>query len=129
MAEMRNFEAEASAWVGKHLPFHNANPQEQPQETHVTRISDAKAAIDRAAQQLASIGSNQLAEAIADAGIGKTFTPGDVGLVLAVIRAIEHGPGLATTPAVTFSGKSPFDLPRNDRMTEDPALVTCNDVR
>ena len=39
------------------------------------------------------------AEAIADAGIGKTFTPGDIGLVLAMIRAIEHGPGLATPAA------------------------------
>jgi len=22
-------------------------------------------------------------------------------------------------------GKSPFDLPRTDRLTEDPALITC----
>lgn len=73
--------------------------QENPQETHMTRIADAKAAIDRAQAQLAGIGSNQLAEAIADAGLGTSFTPGDIGLVLAVIRAIEHGPGLATPAA------------------------------
>lgn len=101
MPEMRNFEAEAAAWVRQHIPHgqHAEKPQERPQEDHMTRIADAKAAIDQAAQQLAGIGSNQLAEAIADAGLGKTFTPGDVGLVLAVIRAIEHGPGLATPVA------------------------------
>ena len=70
--------------------------QDQPQESRMSRITDAKAAIDHAAQQLAGIGSNPLADAIADAALGKTFTPGDISLVLAMIRAIEHGPGLAT---------------------------------
>lgn len=96
MAEMRNFEAEAEEAVLGRIP---ASTPGTPQEGHMTSISNAKAAIDQAAQQLAVIGSNHLAEAIADAGIGTTLTPGDISLVLAVIRAIEHGPGLTAVTA------------------------------
>ena len=71
--------------------------QTNPQENRMTRISEARAAIDHAAKQLAGINANPLAEAITDAGIGLSFTPTDISLIIAMIRAIEHGPG--TQPA------------------------------
>jgi hypothetical protein len=78
----------------RHPGQHPENPQEQPQESHVTsRIADARAAIDHAAQQLAAVPQNALADAIADEGAGLSFGAPEIALVLAVIHGIEHGPG------------------------------------
>jgi hypothetical protein len=60
----------------RHPGQHAANPQ----ETRMTsRITDAKNAIDHAAKQLASLGSNALAEAIADEGAGQSSTASSTG--------------------------------------------------
>lgn len=84
-------------WVGRDQ---HANTQDHPQETRMpSKYADAKDALDRVGAMLAAVPQNQLAEAIADAGVGLTFTPGDVGLVVAVVRAIEHGPGLTAAAA------------------------------
>ena len=64
----------------------------------MTRIADAKNAVDHAQAQLASLTGNALAEAIAESGLGQVFGPDDIGLVLAVVRAIEQGPGTLVKP-------------------------------
>jgi hypothetical protein len=85
-----------------HIPHHAqpaASPQDHPQETHMSKLANALDAVNHAQAQLAAIPANALAEAIADAGLGQSFTPADIGLVVAMVRAIEHGPGLvAGTP-------------------------------
>lgn len=96
MPKMGDLFHEAEEAVFSHIHGQHANPQ----ESHMpNKFADAKDALDRVGAMLAAQPQNQLAEAIADAGVGMAFTPGDIGLVLAMIRAIEHGPGLATPAA------------------------------
>jgi len=90
---MRNSIGEALADEWKALRHHQDHPQTAQETTVASRITEAKNAIDHAAQQLAGLTGNPLAEAIAEAGVGLAFQPDDVRLVLAMIRAIEHGPG------------------------------------
>jgi len=72
----------------------------------MSRITDAKAAIDHAAQQLATVATNPLADAIVEAGVGLSFGPKDVQLTLAMIDAIDkHGPG--TNQVLTYGSAEP----------------------
>lgn len=105
MPKMGDLFHEAEEAVFSHIP-HHAQPAASPQETRMTKLADARAAIDHAAQQLAAVPQNALADAIADEGAGLSFGPPEISLVLAVIHGIEHGPGaqaLTMTPQVSFS--------------------------
>jgi hypothetical protein len=82
-------------WQAIRHPGHHPN---NPQEQRMSRITEARNAIDHASQQLAAMAANPLADAIADAGIGASFTAKDVQLALAMLGAIDKfGPG--TNPA------------------------------
>ena len=91
----------ASEWQHiRHPRFHGLaydhpatqHDQTDTQESQMSRITDAKNAIDHASQQLAAMAANPLADAIAEAGVGAAFGPADVAVVMNLIQAIEHGP-------------------------------------
>jgi hypothetical protein len=77
-------------WAHLRHPHHD--PQTAQESTAMSRIAAAQGAIQHAQEQLAGLTGNALAEAIAEAGVGLAFQAEDIRLVLAMIRAIEHGP-------------------------------------
>ena len=99
--------------LGHYLHRHNhpitiestpPSPQDQPQEQRMSRITDAKNAIDNAQAQMAglmALAANPLVEAIAKTGVGQSFTAKDVQLALAMLDAIDkYGPG--TNQVLTY---------------------------
>lgn len=95
---MENF----GEWAHLRHPAQHANAQDHPQESRMpSKFADAKDALDRVGAMLAAVPQNQLAEAIVEAGVGQSFTPKDVQLALAMIRAIDqYGPG--TNQVLTY---------------------------
>ena len=109
MSVIENFEewAHQRRQQHGHLGRHDQPHATTQESTMASRIDEAQAAIAHAAQTLAAIPPHPLAEALAESGDGATLSRDQAGLVIAMIRAIEHGPGTQQPAAVAAQPVQP----------------------
>lgn len=83
------------------------------QEQSMSRITDAKTAIENAAAKLGTVAGNPLADFIIDNGLGAKLQPEEVQLVASIIHALEraHQPA-SQNPAVTAQQPMPQPVQR-----------------